>query len=135
MLCLTQLVYCLLLKSLWSLEGMVRASGFPAASLLSGCVLLYSPLAAGALLGGMLLSSHILWLQGFIHSLGFHHRVCVVTPRPPVLCLILQPGCQHRLVITCISERLTVQGLNIPPFLLSAPFLPSSETILSGGEG
>lgn len=84
LLCLIQLVYCLLLKSLWFLEGMVHASGFPAASLLSGCVVLYSPLAAGALLWeGCFLSSHTHKASGLHPFLGFHHCVCVVTLQAP----------------------------------------------------
>lgn len=101
------------------------------------CRPLLTPCSWSSALGGMLLSSHILWPQGFIHSLGFHHCVCVVTLRPPQFFALY---CSLVSSIDWLSHvylkgALTVRGLNIPPFLQSAPFLPSSESILSSGEG
>lgn len=137
LLCLIQLVYCLLLKSLWFLEGMVRASGFPAASLLSGCVVLYSPLAAGALLWEGCFS--LLTSSGFRASSTHWVFITVYVlwlPAPQFFGLY----CSLVSSIDWLSHvylkgALTVQGLNVPLFLQSAPFLPSSESILSGGEG
>lgn len=133
-----QLIHSLLLKSPWLLEGMVHASGFPAAFLSSiSFVQLPSftqPLLLKFSSGVMLVSSHILWLQGFIHSLSFHHHLCAVTPQFSALhCSLVCSNCWSSHVY--LKSSLIAWGLNAPPFLWSLPFLPSSETILHGGEG
>ena len=43
------------------------------------CLLFPSPCCQSSVLGVMPLSSHILWLWGFICSMSFYHHLCVVT--------------------------------------------------------
>ena len=106
-------------------------------SLLSGYVLLYSPLAARALFWEEYFSllTHSGFRASFTHWVFFTTYVLwLPTPQFFALYCSLISGIDW-LSHVYLKGSLTVQGLNIPPFLLSVPFIPSSEPVLSGGEG